>query len=49
MYLVLMISMLAFLFFTIWLVLERMASRDAEDDLGRLRFELRREGRSTEV
>ena len=45
MYMVLMVSMLAFLFFTVWLVLERMASRDAEEDLGRIRFELRREGR----
>ena len=49
MYLVLMISMLAFLFLTAWLILERMAVRDAEDELGRLRFNMRREGRSTEV
>ena len=49
MYMVLMLSMLAFLFFTVWLVLERMASRDAEEDLGRIRFELRREGRSTDI
>ena len=49
MYMVLMVSMLAFLFFTVWLVLERMASRDAEEDLGRIRFELRREGRYTDV
>ena len=49
MYMVLMISMLAFLFFTAWLVLERMAVRDAEDELGRLRFELRRAGHSTDV
>ena len=49
MYMVLMVSMLAFLFFTVWLVLERMASRDAEEDLGRIRFELRREGRHTEA
>ena len=49
MYMVLMVSMLAFLFFTAWLILERMAARDAEDELGRLRFELRREGRHAEV
>ena len=49
MYMVLMVSMLAFLLFTAWLILERMAARDAEDELGRLRFELRREGRSAEV
>lgn len=49
MYLVLMISMLAFLFFTAWLVLERMAVRDAEDELGRLRFELRRAGHFADV
>ena len=49
MYLVLLISMLAFLFLTAWLVLERMAVRDAEDELGRLRFDMRREGRSAEV
>lgn len=49
MYMVLMVSMLAFLFLTAWLVLERMAARDAEDELGRLRFELRRSGRSLEA
>ena len=49
MYMVLMVSMLAFLFFTVWLVLERMASRDAEEDLSRIRFELRRRGRSSAV
>ena len=49
MYMVLMISMLAFLFLTAWLILERMAGRDAEDELGRLRFELRRQGRSAEA
>ena len=46
---VLMVSFVAFLVFTIWLVLERMATLGTEDDLGRLRFELRREGRSAEV
>ena len=49
MYMVLMVSMLAFLFFTVWLVLERMASRDAEEDLSQVRFELRRAGRFTDV
>ncbi len=49
MYMVLMVSMLAFLFFTIWLVLERMASRDADEDLNQIRFELRRAGRSTDA
>ena len=46
---VLMVSFIAFLFLTVWLVLERMATLGAEDDLGRLRFDLRRQGRSTEV
>ncbi len=44
MYMVLLVSMLAFLFFTVWLVMERMAARAAEDELGRIRFELRRAG-----
>ena len=39
---VLLVSSIAFLVFTIWLVLERMALRDAEDELGRIRFALRR-------
>ena len=46
---VLMVSLIAFLVLTIWLVLERVASLGVEDDLGRLRFELRRAGRSAEV
>jgi heme exporter protein C len=46
---VLLVSSIAFLFLTAWLILERMAVRDAEDELGRLRFELRREGRSAAV
>ena len=45
MYMVLLVSMLAFLFLTAWLILERMAARDAEDELGRLRFDMRRQGR----
>ena len=49
MYMVLMVSMLAFLFLTAWLILERMAVRDAEDQLGQLRFEMRRQGRSAEA
>ena len=48
MYMVLLVSMLAFLFLTAWLILERMAARDAEDELGRLRFDMRRQGRSAE-
>ena len=46
---VLLVSSIAFLFLTAWLILERMAVRDAEDELGRLRFELRRDGRTAEV
>ena len=45
---VLMFSFIAFLFLTIWLVLERMATLDTEDELGRMRFELRRAGRLNE-
>ena len=43
---VLMVSLVAFVFFTVWLVLERMATLETEDELGRLRFNLRRQGRS---
>ena len=43
---VLMVSLVAFVFFTVWLVLERMATLENEDELGRLRFNLRRQGRS---
>ena len=43
---VLMVSFIAFLFLTIWLVLERMATLDTEDELGRIRFGLRRAGLS---
>ncbi len=46
---VLMVSFIAFILFTVWLVLERMASLNAEDDLGRIRFELRRQGRSADA
>ncbi len=46
---VLLVSSIAFLFFTIWLILERMAARDAEDELGRLRLEMRRASRSAEA
>ena len=41
---VLMFSFIAFLFLTVWLVLERMATLSTEDELGRLRFEMRRAG-----
>ncbi len=47
MYLVLLFSFVTFLFFFIYLVWERMAVRDAEDQLGRIRFSLRRSGRSS--
>ena len=46
---VLLVSSIAFLFFTAWLILERMAARDAEDELGRIRFELRRTGHSADA
>ena len=46
---VLMFSLVAFLLFTAWLILERMATLETEDELGRLRFELIREGRSARV
>ena len=49
MYMVLLVSMLAFLFLTAWLILGRMAVRDAEDELGRLRFDMRRQGRSVDA
>ncbi len=45
---VLMVSFIAFLLFTIWLVMERMATLGSEDELGRIRFEMRRGGRSPE-
>ncbi len=44
---VLLVSSIAFLFFTAWLVMERMAVRDAEDELGRIRFAMRRAGQSS--
>ena len=46
---VLMFSFIAFLVFTAWLIWERVATLGTEDELGRLRFELRREGRHAEV
>ena len=46
---VLLVSSIAFLFFTAWLILERMAARDAEDELGRIQFKLRREGRGADI
>ena len=46
---VLMVSFIAFLFFTVWLVMERMATLATEDELGNIRFQLRRQGHSAEV
>ncbi len=46
---VLMFSFIAFLFLTIWLVLERMATLDTEDELGRLRFRMRRAGQTIDA
>ena len=46
---VLTVSFVAFLVLTVWLILERMATLGAEDELGSLRFNLRREGRSAEA
>ena len=45
-YMVLLVSSIAFLTFMVYLVMERMALRDSEDELGRVRFEIRRAGRS---
>ena len=45
---VLMFSLIAFLFLSIWLILERMATLNTEDELSRARFELRRAGRTME-
>ena len=45
--LVLLFSFVAFLSLFLYLVLERMALRDSEDELGAVRFALRRSGRST--
>ena len=44
--LVLLLSFVTFLVFFLYLVLERVALRDAEDELGGIRFSLRRSGRS---
>jgi heme exporter protein C len=46
---VLLVSSITFLFLTAWLILERMAARDAEDELGRIRFELRRSGQAPDA
>ena len=43
--LVLLFSFITFVFLFLYLVLERTALRDAEDQLGRIRFNLRRAGR----
>ena len=42
---VLMFSFIAFLFLSVWLVLERMTTLRTEDRLGQVRFSLRRTGR----
>ncbi len=46
---VLMFSLVAFLFLSVWLILERMSTLNSEDELSRTRFALRREGRTAEV
>ena len=46
---VLLVSFIAFLLLTVWLIMERMATLGTEDELGSLRFHLRRQGRSVEV
>ena len=45
MYAILLFSFITFLLFFSYLVLERMALRDAEDELAKVRFSLRRAGR----
>ncbi len=45
-YMVLLVSSLTFLLFMVYMVMERMALRDSEDELGRVRFALRRASRS---
>ncbi len=45
---VLLVSSIAFVFLTVWLVLERMATLGAEDRLGSIRFNLRRAGNSAD-
>ena len=42
---ILLFSFITFVLFFVYLVLERMALRNAEDELGRVRFSLRRAGR----
>ena len=46
---VLMVSFVAFLLFTVWLILERMATLSTEDELGRIRFESRRRGQTADA
>ena len=46
---VLMYSLIAFLALSIWLIMERMATLNTEDELSRTRFQLRRQGRSAEA
>ena len=45
MYAILLFSFITFVLLFVYLVLERMALRNAEDELGRVRFSLRRAGR----
>ena len=45
---VLMFSFITFLIFSIWLVLERMATLNTEDALGHLRFRMRRAGQNVD-
>ena len=47
--LVLLFSFISFLFLTIWLVMERMATLGTEDELGRIRFEMRRSGQAADL
>ena len=46
---VLLVSFIAFLFLTVWLILERMATLQTEDRLGQIRFSLRRAGQSADA
>ena len=46
---VLMFSFISFLVLTIWLVMERMTTLGTEDDLSRIRFEMRRAGREVDA
>ena len=45
MYTILLFSFVTFIFFFVYLVMEKVAQRNAEDELGKVRFSLRRTGR----